>query len=93
MKIKSFIKRNLRKVAALCMSAMVLSATAVSAFAVGEDATAGSATVISAFTSGFQSIVSDAMSMIGAAAPIALSLAGVIFLTKKAMSWFKGIAK
>lgn len=93
MKIKSFIKRNLRKAAALCMFAMALSATAVSAFAVGEDATAGSATVISAFTSGFQSIVSDAMSMIGAAAPIALSLAGVIFLTKKAMSWFKGIAK
>lgn len=93
MKLKEFFKRKMRKVGALCMSAMAMSAMAVSAFAAEGDTTAGSATVISAFTSGFQSIVSDAMSMIGAAAPIALSLAGVIFLTKKAMSWFKGIAK
>lgn len=82
-----------KRLTALLMAAMVVSVMAVSAFAVEGDTTAGSATVISAFTTGFQSIVSDAMSMIGAAAPIALSLAGVIFLTKKAMSWFKGIAK
>lgn len=83
-----------KRVSALLLLSMAVSVMAVSASAVDETTGGtGSATVISAFTSGFQSIASDALGMIAAAAPIALSLAGVIFLTKKAMSWFKGIAK
>lgn len=89
------MKQIKKKILALSASAMMVVLMCVSAFAAGGDTSSSgtSATVISAFTSGFQTIVSDALSMIGAAAPIALSLAGVIFLTKKAMSWFKGIAK
>jgi len=84
-----------RKVSALLLSAMVMSLLCISAFAAeGASSTeTTTATVISAFQSGFQSIASNAMSMIAAAAPVAIGVAGVIFLTRKAMSWFKGMAK
>lgn len=49
--------------------------------------------ISNAFTSGFQSMVTNSISMISAMVPIALTLAGVLFLVKKAMSWFKGMAK
>lgn len=89
------MKQIKRRLVALLMGAMVVSMMAVSAFAAGGDTSASgtSATVISAFTTGFQSIVSDAMSMVGAVVPIALPLAGVLFLVRKAMSWFKSMAK
>lgn len=89
------MKQIKRRLVALLMGAMVVSMMAVSAFATGGDTSASgtSATVISAFTTGFQSIVSDAMSMVGAVVPIALPLAGVLFLVRKAMSWFKSMAK
>lgn len=87
-----FIKKRL---AVLLMMSMVLSVLCTGAFALEDDISAGGAyaTVISAFTTGFQSIVSDAMSMVGAVVPIALPLAGVLFLVRKAMSWFKSMAK
>lgn len=77
---------------ALCMSMALLS---TAAFAVEGDTSSGgsTATVISAFQAGFQSMASDAMQMIAVAAPVAISLAGVIFLSRKAISWFKGMAK
>lgn len=76
---------------ALCLSVAVLSTAAL---AVDETTSGGStATVISAFQAGFQSMASDAMQMIAVAAPVAISLAGVIFLSRKAISWFKGMAK
>ena len=40
-----------------------------------------------------QAMVTNSISMISAMVPIALTLAGTIFLVKKAMSWFKGMAK
>ena len=49
--------------------------------------------ITSAFTNGFNSMVTNSISMISAMVPIALTLAGTIFLVKKAMSWFKGMAK
>ncbi len=84
-----------RKVSALLLSAMVMSMLCVSAFAAeaGSGSTDATATVISAFQSGFQDIASNAMSMIAVAAPTAIGVAGVIFLARKAMSWFKGMAK
>lgn len=83
-----------KRVCALMLGAMILSVMCVSAFAADSSSTTTtSATVISAFSTGFQSIVSDAMSMIGTAVPIALTLAGVLFLVRKAMSWFKSMAK
>lgn len=93
-KFKAFVKRNVRKLSAVCVATVATSAMAVSAFAAGDTSTATtSATVISAFTTGFQALASDAMSMIGAMVPIALGVAGVIFLARKAMGWFKSLAK
>lgn len=71
----------------LVLSMMVCTASAA------EGSSSTSATIVSAFTTGFQQIASDALSMIAAAAPVALSIAGAIFLAKKAISWFKGMAK
>lgn len=93
MKVKAFIKRNMRKVSALCMAAMVMSVMAVSAFA-AEGATSASGTsdtVISAFQTGFQSMAGDAMKMIAIIVPIAVGVAGVIWLARKAMGWFKSM--
>lgn len=89
------MKQIKKRLAVLMMTCMVVSLMAVSASAVGEDTSASgaSATVISAFTSGFQSMASDAMSMIATIVPIALGVAGVIFLARKAMGWFKSLAK
>ncbi len=87
-----------RKVFALLLSVMVMSMLCVSAFAVeGDPASSGasgtSATVISAFESGFKSMASDALSMIAVIVPIAVGVAGVIWLSRKAMSWFKSMGQ
>lgn len=75
---------------------LVVSMMVCTAFAVGEDTTGTTidvSAITSAFSSGFQSMVTNSISMISAMVPIGLTLAGTIFLVKKAMSWFKGIAK
>lgn len=88
------MKQIKKKLLALSVSAMMVMAMCVSASAAGETgSTTTSASVISAFTTGFQQMASDAMSMIGAIVPIALGVAGVIFLARKAMGWFKSLAK
>lgn len=74
------------------LGCLVVSLLCCTAFAVNETG-GSSATLVSAFQSGFQQIVSDATSIIVVAVPIALGLAGTIFLVKKAMSWFKSMAK
>lgn len=75
------------------LGCLVVSMMVCTAFATGETGTSSSSVIVSAFTTGFQQIASDAMSMIAAAAPIALGIAGTIFLAKKAIGWFKGMAK
>ena len=74
---------------------LVVSMMVCTAFA--EETTGGAsidtASITSAFTSGFQSMVTSSISMISAMVPIALTLCGVLFLVKKAMSWFKSMAK
>lgn len=86
-----------KRLAVLLMSAMVISVMLVSASASGGDtstSTSGtSATVISAFQTGFQKMASDAMSMIAIIVPIAVGVAGVIWLARKAMSWFKSMGQ
>ena len=49
--------------------------------------------ITSSFTTGFTKIASDAVAMIAVIVPIALGVAGTVFLVKKAMGWFKGLAK
>ena len=88
---KLFRSRWTRLTLALCMSMVLLSTAAYAA----EDTTGGgtSASVISAFQSGFQSMASDAMEMIAIIVPIAVGVAGVIWLARKAMSWFKSMGQ
>lgn len=83
---KFFMKKQVQMFLVLTMicATMAMAASA-------EDVT--SATVVSAFTTGFTSLASDAMSMIAAIVPIALGVAATVFLVRKAMSWFKAIAK
>jgi len=89
------MKRWKRKVSALLLSAMVMSLLCVSAFAAetGEGAAIDTAGITAAFVTGFNSMVTNSISMISSMVPIALTLAGVVFLVRKAMSWFKGMAK
>lgn len=82
--------RSLR-ISMACFAFMSL--LCMSASAEDEAASATSATVISAFQAGFQQISSDAMQIISVAVPIAVGIAAVVFITRKAMSWFKGMAK
>lgn len=73
------------------MSCLVVALLCSTAFAAEGDTT--TATLVTAFQTGFQQIASDATNLIAVAAPIALGLAGTIFLARKAISWFKGMAK
>ena len=49
--------------------------------------------ITTAFTTGLGTISTNAMGMIGTIVPIALGIAGAIFVVRKAMSWFKSLAK
>ena len=88
---REFLRSRAFRVPVLgCLAVSLLCCTALAV----DDTTGGSsATIVSAFQTGFQQIVSDATSIIVVAVPIALGLAGTIFLVKKAMSWFKSMAK
>lgn len=89
--MKTLQKRWIRLTLALCLGIMMLSTTV---FAAEGDATTGtSETVISAFQTGFQGMASDAMKMIAIIVPIAVGVAGVIWLARKAMSWFKSMGQ
>ena len=92
-KIKEFLSGKLSKVSLVAAVMSVVCSLAV--FADGESGAASSSmeTITTAFSTGFQGIVNDGLSMIAIIVPIALGLAGVIFLVRKAMSWFKGMAK
>ncbi len=86
-KIKGFLHSAEAKIAAAGSTAAVALTVAASA----EDATA--ATITTAFQTGFQSMASDAMSMIAIIIPIGLGVAGAVFLSRKAIGWFKSLAK
>ncbi|MCI9169788.1 MAG: hypothetical protein HFF42_02440 [Lawsonibacter sp.] len=90
------MKQIKKRLLVLSVFAMMVMSMCVSAFAAGEDtsgASGTSATVISAFQTGFQGMASDAMSMIAIIVPIAVGVAGVIWLARKAMSWFKSMGQ
>lgn len=52
-----------------------------------------SETLVSAFQTGFTAVSADVTSILGVAIPIAVGIAGVIFVARKAMGWFKGMVK
>ena len=90
-KIKSFVKSAEMK----CAGAASVVSVAMTGFANAEGpaASTSSSTVITAFQTGFQSMANDALSMIATIVPIALGVAGFVFLSRKAIGWFKSLAK
>ncbi len=88
-KLKKFLKNQYAR---LCLMMATITCTMVN-MAMAVDTPSTPSTVASAFTTGFTQIVSDATGLIVSAVPVALGLAGTIFLVRKAMSWFKSIAK
>lgn len=96
-KIKNVLGEFLRsrELRMTMLSAMAMALVCVVAFAAegGSGASIDVGGITSAFTSGFNNMVTNSISMISAMVPIALSLAGVLFLVKKGMSWFKSIGK
>ena len=89
------MKQIKKRLLVLSVFAMMVMSMCVSAFAAEDTSGASgtSATVISAFQTGFQGMASDAMSMIAIIVPIAVGVAGVIWLARKAMSWFKSMGQ
>lgn len=86
-KIKNIVDQA--KLKAVVVGASV--ASAMTALASAEDGTAD--TIQTAFQTGFTSLASDALGMIAIIVPIALGVAGTIFIARKAMGWFKSMAK
>lgn len=86
---REFLRSRAFRIGVMCCLAVFLMCSM--AFAAEGDTT--SSVVTSAFQTGFQQIASDALNMIGIIVPIALSVAGVIFLARKAMGWFKSLTK
>ena len=80
------------KIRGALMAVCVMSILTVTAFATDPETTTtaiDSAAIITAFTTGFNSMVVNSINMITAMVPIALTLAGTLFLVKKAMKWFR----
>lgn len=89
-RVKAFVKsRYFRLVVVSCF---VLSVLCMSAFA-ADDTTGSMSQITAAFTTGFQQMMADSISLISVMVPPALSIAAVVFLVRKAMSWFKSMAK
>lgn len=88
-RVKVLVKsRYFRFVVVTCfvMCLLCISASA-------EDATSSTSQITAAFTTGFQQMVADSFSLISAMVPPAVSIGAVVFLVRKAMSWFKSMAK
>lgn len=90
---REFLRSRAFRVAVLgCLAVSLLCCTALA-----EEVSGGTSIdvngITSAFTNGFNSMVTNSIAMVSAMVPIALTLAGVLFLVKKAMSWFKSMAK
>ena len=80
-----------KRVLLFCLVVSLLICTVFAAE--GDTVAIDTAGITAAFTSGFNSMVTNSISMISAMVPIALTLCGTIFLVKKAMGWFKSMAK
>jgi len=89
--MKKFFESRRAKMALLSCMAVSMLICAASA-AEGETPSSSMSTVQAAFQTGFQQIATDALSIIAIIVPIALGVCGVIFIAKKAMSWFKSMS-
>ena len=75
-----------KKLAVMCMAICLCTA-----FASANET--GSSAITSAFQTGFTTMAADALGMIAVIIPIALGVAGAVFLSRKAIGWFKSLAK
>ena len=72
----------------LVMTGVLTGLLMASASAAGENEA-----LTTAMTTGFTQIKTDALAMLGVIVPIALSIAAAIFVVRKAIGWFKSLAK
>ena len=49
--------------------------------------------IVTAFTTGLTTIKGDVSSIIAVIIPVAMGIAGSIFVVRKGMGWFKSLAK
>lgn len=75
------------------LGCLVVSMMVCTVFAEETGATIDAGAITTAFTSGFQTMVTNCIAMISAMVPIAVTLGGLVFMVGKAMKWFKSIAK
>lgn len=91
METKNVMGKWMQQIHAKKLSVMCMAIVLCTAFASAEDAS--TVTITSAFQTGFTTMASDALSMIAIIIPIALGVAGAVFLSRKALGWFKSLAK
>lgn len=91
--MKEKMKTLLRKAEVKAAGVASVAAIAMTSLASAAEGDVTSATVTTAFQTGFQQMASDALGMIAVIVPIALSVAGVVFLSRRAIGWFKSLAK
>lgn len=83
-----------KKVLALTAVAMLMLALAIPCFASGTSGSFGiSSDITSAFSTGFSQIASDVTSILVVIVPIALGIVGVIWISKKAIGWFRSMSR
>lgn len=91
-KVMEKVKGLLRTVEVKTASVATIAAVAMTGAASAADESAGASTTITtAFQTGFHDMASQALSMIAVIVPIALGVAGTVWLVRKAMGWFKSM--
>lgn len=93
-KVKSWMKTKAAKASMAVSVACV--ALAGSAFAAEGDTPAVSVdttSIMSAFSSGFNQVITTAIQLISIMLPLVLSFFAVKFIAVKGMAWFKSMAK
>ncbi len=93
---REFLHSKSFRVSVMCCLVMcMMVSTAFAAEEAGGTPTASidTAAIQSAFVTGINDVVVSSLSMISAVVPFAITLAGTIFLARKAMGWWKSMAK
>lgn len=49
--------------------------------------------ITTAISTGLSTISTDVTSVLGIVVPVAIGIAGLVFVVRKAMGWFKSLAK
>lgn len=80
------MKKSAKKIAAAVMAAMAVCVGSVGAFALDES-------ISTALSTGFTSVSTDAITVIALIVPIGLAITGAVFVIKRALAWFKSMAK